>query len=446
MPPEAWPKFLDKRYHEFLPTLQEENASYTRISGYFYNRVHGADQHHIYDFENAVRDGGGFGVWDRKKRIQEMDREGVAGEFVIAGDNRACGLFYQSSNWSHTMDLAQAGVKAYNRWLLDEFGSEKDRLFLIAIPGSAPWRDMDELLAEVDWAADNGFKAVTVPGFTAYPGQRPLFDKYWDPFWARVQERDLILWMHAGQGEGQGELGSIFQRIGLRIERESGDVGKAIDALRAEFFKGKIFSSIKPRRAMWQMMMGGVFDRFPKLRLMLSEIYGDWLGPTFEYLDQQFEQHKDNIVAKRKPSEYYKSNCMNGLSFVRRCEVDLRHDLGVERLAFGRDYPHGEGTWPNTILWLRDALGGIPKEEALGIMGGNAIRFCGLDKAKLDEIAQRIGPETDQIFGQHPPLPDELIKHFDARAQYLQEPERQSRIPEISRAMQEDLWNAKAVA
>jgi predicted TIM-barrel fold metal-dependent hydrolase len=446
MPPEAWPKYLDKRYHEFLPALSEENASYTRISGYFFKRLHNADLHDTYDLENAVRDGGGFGVWDRKTRIQEMDREGVAGEFVIAGDNRACGLFYQSSNWTHTMELCQAGVKAYNRWLLDEFGPEKDRLFLIAITGSAPWRDIEELLAEVDWAADNGFKAVTVPGFTAYPGQPPLFDAYWEPFWARVAERNLILWLHAGQGEGQGELGALFQRVGLRVEKEQGDVGKAIDALRDEFFKGKLFSSIKPRRAMWQIMMGGVFDRHPKLRLMLSEIYGDWLGPTFEYLDQQFAQHRGDIAAKRKPSDYFKSNCMNGLSFVRRCEVALRHDLGVENLAFGRDYPHGEGTWPNTVLWLRDALGGIPKDEALGIMGANAMRFCQLDKAKLDAIALRIGPPIDQIFGQHPPLPEALLKHFDDRAQYLGEPERQTRIPEINRAMQEDLWRAKALA
>jgi predicted TIM-barrel fold metal-dependent hydrolase len=446
MPPEAWPKYLDKRYHDHLPGLIEENRSYTQITAHFTQRLHNSHLLDVFDTEKALSNGGGYGVWDRKIRIQEMDREGIAGEFIHSGDARAAGLFYQSSNWTHTMDLAQAGVKAYNRWLLDEFGPESDRLFLIANIGSAPWRDMDELLAELDWIADNGFKATSVPGYVAYPGQPPLFDKYWDPFWARCQERNITLWMHAGQGEGQGELGAIFQRIGVQVSEEEGNVGKAIDRLRNEFFKGKIFSSIKPRRATWQIMMGGVFDRFPKLRLMLSEIYGDWLGPTFKYLDEQFEQNRASLPAKRKPSDYYKSNCMNGLSFIRRCEVDLRHDLGVEHLAFGRDYPHGEGTWPNTIPWLRDALHDVPKEEAIGIMGGNAMRFLKLDKAKLDAIAQRIGPSMDAIFGEHPPLPDNLIAHFNSRAQYLGEPERETRIPEIDRAMKEDLWRAKAFA
>jgi hypothetical protein len=194
------------------------------------------------------------------------------------------------------------------------------------------------------------------------------------------------------------------------------------------------------------LMMGGVFDRFPKLRLVLSEIYGDWMGRTFKFLDQHFEANRDKIAAKRKPSEYWRSNCINGLSFIRKCEVDLRHDMGVETLAFGRDYPHGEGTWPNTIEWLRDALGGIPKDEAVGIMGGNAIRILGLDKIKLDSIAQRIGPSMDAIFGEHPPLSDDLIAHFDRRAQYLAAPEGDERIPEMDAMMQEDLWRLRAVA
>jgi predicted TIM-barrel fold metal-dependent hydrolase len=446
MPPSAWPEYLEKRFHQFLPALNQEDEVFRGVTGHFFERLHGASQHPIYDFDHAVRDGYGFGVWDREKRIHEMDREGIAAEFIHNGDNRACGLFYQSSNRDHTMDRCQAGVKAYNRWLKDTFGPEPDRLYLIGILGAAPWRDVNEMIEELDWIADQGFKATTLPGFTAYPGQPPLFDPYWDPFWARCEERGIYLWMHAGQGERQGELGAMFHRVGNLIAEEKSDIPTAIDKLSKEFFNGKIFSSVKPRRAMWQLMMGGVFDRFPKLRLVLSEIYGDWMGRTFKFLDQHFEANRDKIAAKRKPSEYWRSNCINGLSFIRKCEVDLRHDMGVETLAFGRDYPHGEGTWPNTIEWLRDALGGIPKDEAVGIMGGNAIRILGLDKAKLDSIAQRIGPSMDAIFGEHPPLSDDLIAHFDRRAQYLAAPEGDERIPEMDAMMQEDLWRLRAVA
>jgi predicted TIM-barrel fold metal-dependent hydrolase len=446
MPPSAWPEYLEQRYHKFLPDLNVENQLYTSIMNRFASRSHDTDNYEIFDLDHAYRDGGVQGVWELDERIKQMDREGIAAEFIHNGDFRACGLFFQSSNTDHPMELCQAGVKGYNRWLHDTFGSEPDRLYLIGILGAAPWRSMDELLAELDWIADRGFKATQVPGYVTYPGQPPLFDAYWDPFWKRCEERGIHLWMHAGQGERQGELGGIFHRVRMQIEKEKGDLNEAAQRLSSEFNKGQIFASVKPRRAMWQIMMGGVFDRFPKLRLALSEVYGDWMPGTMRYLDEQYAQHKDKLPATRKPSEYWQSNCINGLSFIRRCEVELRHQIGVDTMAFGRDYPHGEGTWPNTTLWLRDALGGIPEAEARAIMADNAIRILGLDGAKIASIAARIGLPASEVFGDHPPLDPKLIAHFDKRAQYLAPAEGDERMAEIDKMMQEDLWRANVYA
>jgi predicted TIM-barrel fold metal-dependent hydrolase len=446
IPESAWAHYVDKRHAEALEGLKVENKLFTTLMKRYVEKNAGAATMDVFDTDHVVRDGGVEGLWNADVRIAQMDREGIAAEFIHAGDPRVCGLFYQSSNTDYTMDLCQAGAKGYTRWLHDTFGGHPDRLYLIAQVGGAPWRDMDELLAEVDWIADRGFKATTLPNYVTYLGQPALFDKYWDPFWAKCQERGIILWMHAGHGERQGELGAIFHRIRKQVDAAGGDADKVAEKLGAEFTAGKVFSSIKPRRAMWQIMMSGVFDRFPRLRLVLSEIYGDWLGPTFKYLDAQYEAHKGDLPAKHKPSEYYASNCMNGLSFIRKCEVELRHDLGVDRLAFGRDYPHAEGTWPNTVQWLRDAVGGIPKEEALGILGRNAIRVLGFDEKKLDAIAARIGIPEDAVFGKHPAIEPALLAHFDKRGQYLEPPEEQTRIPEIHTAMQEDLWRVRAIA
>ena len=446
MPPSAWPQYLDQRYHDRLDGLVRENKIYTTITRAFVNHTHHDLAYDTFDTDMAVRNGGAEGLWALKPRIEQMDREGIAAEFVHGGDFRAAGLFYQSSNTNYAMQLCQAGVKAYNRWLYDTFGSEPDRLYLISMVSAAPWRDVEEMIEELDWCADRGFKAATTPGYVGYSDQPPLSDPYWDPFWARCEERGIVLWMHAGHGERQGELGAIFHRIGAQIDPNDPDPGAAAKKLSTEMSKGKVFASVKPRRAMWQMMMGGVFDRFPNLKLTLSEIYGDWMGPTFRYLDAQYELHRDSLPAKRKPSDYWRSNCLNGLSFIRRCEVALRHDVAVETLAFGRDYPHAEGMWPNTIPWLRDALQGVPKEEALGILGGNAIRILGLDKQKLDEIAARVGPDAAAIFGEHPPVSSELLHHWDQRGQYLQDPEGETRIPEMDGLMQEDLWRSRVLA
>jgi predicted TIM-barrel fold metal-dependent hydrolase len=445
MPPDAWPEYLDKRYHENLPAINEENKLFQVIMKHFTDRTHDASNLEVFDLDHAIRNGGFKGLWDRDVRIAEMDREGIAAEFIHSGDNRACGLFFQSSNTDYSMELCQAGVWAYLRFLHDRFGGDPDRLYLIGILGSAPWRDMNERLAALDWIADRGFKATTLPGFVTYPGEPPLFDKYWDPFWARCEERGITLWMHAGQGERQGELGAIFHRIRRQVEAAGGDADQIAQTLGAEFAKGKVFSSIKPRRAMWQLMMGGVFDRFPKLRLVLSEIYGDWMGGTFQYLDAQYDAHRGDLPAKRKPSEYWSTNGINGLSFIRKCEVAMRHDMGVETVAFGRDYPHQEGTWPNTPVWLRDAFDGVPENEVRAILADNVIRVLNLDGKTLHAWGAEHGMPADLVF--KGPMPtSELREHFDKRGQYLAPPEGDTRMSEIRGMMEEDLWRAKAVA
>jgi predicted TIM-barrel fold metal-dependent hydrolase len=444
-PPDVWPKYLAKKYHEHLPAINEENRLFQTIMKHFTDRTHDASNLEVFDLDRAIRNGGFKGLWDRDIRIAEMDREGIAAEFIHSGDNRACGLFFQSSNTDYPQELCQAGVWAYLNWLHDTFGNDPDRLYLIGILGSAPWRDIGEWVAAVDWIANRGFKATTLPGFVTYPGQPPLFDKYWDPFWARVQERGLALWMHAGQGERQGELGAIFHRIRKQVEAAGGDADSVAQTLGAEFAKGKVFASIKPRRAMWQLMMGGVFDRFPKLRLVLSEIYGDWMKDTVGYMDAEYEKHRKDLPAKRKPSEYWRTNGINGLSFIRKCEVEKRHDMGIETVAFGRDYPHQEGTWPNTSLWLRDAFDGVPENEVRAILAENVIRVLDLDKKTLDAWAAKTGMPADLVLNGPKPSP-ELLAHFHKRGQYLEPPEGDTRMPEIHAVVEEDLWRAKAVA
>ena len=151
MPPSAWPEFLEKRYQHHLPSLNVENELYTTIMARFMSRNYGGDNLEVFDTDHALREGGWQGVWNLDARIAQMDREGIAAEFIHNGDSRACGIFFQSSNTDYPMELCQAGVKAYNRWLHATFGPEPDRLFLIGMQGGAPWRDVDEAIECLGW-------------------------------------------------------------------------------------------------------------------------------------------------------------------------------------------------------------------------------------------------------------------------------------------------------
>jgi predicted TIM-barrel fold metal-dependent hydrolase len=446
LPNFLWEEYLPKQYHEHLPKLQKENEWFSGMMNHFNDMKLDAKNYDVFDLEHLLRNGGKKGLYDRDVRIEQMDRDGIASEWVIAGDNTFSGLFYQSSNQNWPQQLCQAGVKGYNRWLHDEFGKDQDRLHLIGLTGSAPWRTMDEMLAEVDWCKEHGFKSCSMPLFVTYPGQPPLFDRYWDPYWARLEEYGMPVWMHAGQGEGQGELGATMRRVSDAIEKQTGaNFEEKVEAVAKEFLIGKVFSSVKPRRAMWQLMASGVFDRFPKLKLVLSEIYGDWMPPLLALLDAEFDKVRGEIPAKRKPSEYWATNGINGLSFIRRCEIALRHEIGVETLGFGRDYPHAEGTWPNTPVWIRDAFKGVPEQEMRDIMGLNAIRILGLDLEEQTALAARYGPSIDDILGEGPEVPASLIEHFNRRGHYSEPPEGESRYGEMKPMLEEDLWRLSAV-
>jgi predicted TIM-barrel fold metal-dependent hydrolase len=99
----------------------------------------------------------------------------------------------------------------------------------------------------------------------------------------------------------------------------------------------------------------------------------------------------------RKPSEYWATNCYIGGSFLAPFEVARRHEIGLHNLMWGADYPHQEGTWPNTLLAIRHAFRDAPEHDARLILGENALHVFDLDRDELRAIADRIGPTPAQI-------------------------------------------------
>jgi hypothetical protein len=155
------------------------------------------------------------------------------------------------------------------------------------------------------------------------------------------------------------------------------------------------------------------------LKLVLTEIRADWIPRTLAVLDARAA--KGDIPMALKPSEYWQRNCYAAPSSPRDYEVAMRDAIGVDRFLFGRDYPHPEGTWPNTFEWIRAAFADVPEDEARLILGENAIKCFGFDRASMADIATRIGPRPADVLGRHQVDP-KLIEHFDLRSGYSKLP------------------------
>ena len=97
------------------------------------------------------------------------------------------------------------------------------------------------------------------------------------------------------------------------------------------------------------------------------------------------------------PSEFWARNCFAGSSFLRPSECALRHEIGVDKIMWGQDYPHVEGTYPFTLEALRNTFAGVPIDEVAAMVGGNAAGVYGFDLDGLAPIAARVGPSVDEV-------------------------------------------------
>jgi predicted TIM-barrel fold metal-dependent hydrolase len=156
------------------------------------------------------------------------------------------------------------------------------------------------------------------------------------------------------------------------------------------------------------MVWGGVFERHPTLRLAFTEQRSTWVAETLADLDSIYYSSFQDLgqLIPRPPSEYFAQNCWLGVSFMSRFEAERRNEIGVDRLMWGSDYPHFEGTWGYTSLSLRNTFSGVPVDEVRSILGENATKLFGLDRAVLRGIADKIGPTPEDIDQPVVELPD----------------------------------------
>jgi predicted TIM-barrel fold metal-dependent hydrolase len=299
---------------------------------------------------------------------------------------------------------------------------------------------MDATIAELNWVADHGFVSVGVPGSIRREPIPPLHDPAFDRFWATCEERGLVLSIHAGWGAQQGSFFDFRDKLLANpdvIKRVQNE-GKA--AVLGELFRNSRASpfllNMGPRRVFWQLALGGVFDRFPQLKLCLTEIRADWIPGTLAELDAQFDAGA--FTAKMKPSEYFRKHVWVTPSSPRRHEILDRQAIGLDHFMFGVDYPHSESTWPNTADWIRSAFEGVPEKEARMILGLNALECYGLPGDALRKVAARIGLGADEVLDPHRRAPQEIVAHFTARAGY-EYPREELDVPSIRAAVAEDL-------
>lgn len=310
------------------------------------------------------------GEYDPEVRTQELDDDGVAGE-IIFPQMAPFGAGLMQYRHDITEEHNLAGIQAYNRWLADLCAHNPKRHAGVALVNVD---NIEVTLEEIRWAkASNMFGGILLPTST---GHHPYYhDARYEPIWALCEELDMPIHTHSGWSPDYGDAPSA---TAMYISE--------VDMWAQRPFKALLWS--------------GAFERHPNLKLVFTETGCAWILEMLRVLnfkaDNPLFAHWRKDVT-RPPRDYFEQNCYIGASFLPRHEVGYRHDIGVEKLMWGSDYPHMEGTWPNTMESLRNTFHDVDEGEVHQMMGLNAAKLFGFDVDAMQELAQTIGPDINSI-------------------------------------------------
>ena len=146
-----------------------------------------------------------------------------------------------------------------------------------------------------------------------------------------------------------------------------------------------------------QLVLTGVFDRFPKLHIYWVENNIGWIPYYYEQMDRAYKMNRywaqrllGVPLLERLPSEYLKEHAYWGF-FEDAVGLRMRHDIGVDRIIWSTDFPHVTTRWPHSLETLEAHMGqaGVTEDEKYKMVVGNAIKFFHLDQAESSQGARQ---------------------------------------------------------
>ncbi|HEM46439.1 MAG TPA: amidohydrolase, partial [Alphaproteobacteria bacterium] len=318
------------------------------------------------------------GAWDHEQRIKVLDADGIAGEIIYPDGITEMNMPPFGAGIALPVEevvpeLQWAGARAHNRWLAELCQMAPERRAGIAIVPLL-W-DVDQGIAELRQAKESGLRGVMLP--VLWGKLDPYHHPKYDPFWAACQDLGMVVNFHSGPAP-MNDYGDHPGMVGIYISEVAWWNARPLTFL------------------IW----GGVFERFPGLRVTITEGTAVWVPEYLRLLDFRYEEtpysaklgdYRSHL--SMKPSEYFARHVLIGASCMPRREALMRHEIGVGNIAWGSDYPHPEGTWPHTAGQMTETFMDVPEDELAAMLGGNAAAFFGFDTEKLAPVVARIGPE-----------------------------------------------------
>ena len=294
---------------------------------------------------DAVRDEAGGFIGE--KRREDLRKDGV--DLSVCYPNRAFSLLATNDG-----EFQLAIARVFNDWILEtDLARMSDDFVLSAI---LPPKDVVRARAELVRIANSGkFKGLFMPSWIE--GQPYAGSSIYDPLWATIEEIGLPVLFHAG--------------VGIDPRTARGDGGAIINYVRA------ITICSEP---VLQLCSSGILERFPKIKFALIESQMSWLPGILHLMDEGYHKHHMWVRPKLPmlPSDYFRRQG-HVMWMDDEPGLQMREYIGMDSILWGDDYPHHEGTWPNSAEVFDRSLSGLSDDDKRKLLWDNAARLFNVD-------------------------------------------------------------------
>lgn len=339
-------RYMDKEFADRLPRIKTD-ADGTR---WLYTEGQRPQKLRSLQLEgeDEVRNKSGATPEDR---LRDHKLDGIDAEIIFPNKGLA---IWATPDTAFAMSMC----RAWNRWAWDVFGEHNDRLSPVACLATG---DIEGSIVEAQWAATQGFRALSLPCkpiFGPHDADELHYNKpEMDRLWAVVQETGLPITFHVSTGRDP------------RAAR--GDGGAVIN-----YVSHSLSPTMEP---LAHLCASGILRRFPGIRFATIEAGIGWLPWALEAMDEAYRKHHFWVHPKldKLPSEYFRAH---GYASFQEDNTGLAtiEQFGLEsNILWANDYPHHEGTWPHSAQAIERQMGHLREETRAKILGLNAAALFG---------------------------------------------------------------------
>jgi predicted TIM-barrel fold metal-dependent hydrolase len=417
-PAEVYGDYLEKRlrpaFQEFMQERVPRWASLKETSWWPTTLRSWFEDTEGFDPENGTAV-----AWDPNMRLKALDHCGVAAEVFFPDDQSnndppwASGLATNPHNTieGYPPELIRAGARAYNRWLADFCSADPKRLLGLTVLGTLD--DVVWCCDEIERAYESGLTTGVMLALEYYLPH--YHHRRYEILWETCCELDLPVNVHVGRGLPNFLGDDPRTHMGVMMAEGMGYTLRPVASL----------------------IMGGVLERYPDLRMVIVEAGVGWVPQFVGSLDAAFETWEGMqasatpmtdrpVHLSMKPSEYFQRQV-----FVTHSISQRREEFEDEALAmvpnpvFGADIGHMEGWWPffgapkgslpdpvppfyQFLTPLEEATptreaykavwGGMKAEKLMPYLQDNFFRlFANIDREALRAVADEVCPTPAEM-------------------------------------------------